>query len=107
MSKWYGKVGYEETVETTQDVWEAVITERYYAGDVQRHISRWDNTQKINDDQNVNVEISLVADPYAYQHFSCMKYVEFMDSLWKISSIDLQFPRLILSIGGVYNREQN
>lgn len=107
MAKWYGRVGYEETIESSPDVWTPIITDRMYAGDVQRQSRRYENAQQINDNLNVNVEISIVADPYAYQHFHEMKYVEYMGNLWKITSIDVQFPRLILSIGGVYNGDEN
>jgi len=107
MAKWYGKVGYEETKETSPDVWTPEVTDRFYVGDVQRQSRRLENSQQINDNINVNMEISIVADPYAYQHFHEIKYVEYMGSLWKVTSVDVQFPRLILSIGGLYNGDQN
>ena len=106
MAKWYGKIGYAEQIETAPGVWEEKIIERNYYGDVVRNIRRLESSGNLNDDINVSMEISIVADPYAIQNFHAMRYVEFMGSLWKISSVEVNYPRLILSIGGVYNAEQ-
>lgn len=103
MAKFYGKIGFMETTETSPGVWEEEITERYYYGDVMRNMRRWDNSSYENDDLKVNNEISIVSDPYAVQNFHAIRYVEWMGALWKVSSVDVQYPRLTLSIGGVYN----
>lgn len=107
MAKWYGKVGYEETSEVEPYVWEPSITEREYAGEVYRNHRRLEGSQNINDSINVNMEISIVADPYAYQNFHAIRYVSYMNQLWKVTSVEVQYPRLILSIGGIYNEEHN
>ena len=101
--KFYGKVGYVDTVETKPGIHEAVVTEREYYGDVNRKISRWQAADKLNDDLNVNNEISIVADQYAYQYFSRIHYVIWEGVKWKVNTITVQHPRLILEIGGVYN----
>ena len=101
--KFYGKIGYIDTTETRPGVYEAVVTERDYYGDVNRKISRWQTADKLNDDLNVNNEISIVADQYAYQHFSRIHYVIWEGVKWKVNTITVQHPRLILEIGGVYN----
>lgn len=106
MAKYFGKIGYVEQVETAPGVWEEQITERQYYGDVVRNIRKLESSGDINDNINVSMEISIVADPYAIQNFHAMRYVEFMDSLWKITSVEVNYPRLILSIGGVYNGQQ-
>ena len=103
MAKFYGKIGFMETTETSPGVWEEEITERYYYGDVMRNMRRWDNSSYENDDLKINNEISIVSDPYAVQNFHAIRYVEWMGALWKVSSVDVQYPRLTLSIGGVYN----
>ena len=103
MAKFYGKIGFMETKETSPGVWEEEITERYYYGDVTRNMRRWDSSQNQNDDLKINNEISIVSDPYAVQNFHAIRYVEWMGSLWKVTSVDVQYPRLTLSIGGVYN----
>lgn len=103
MAKFYGKIGFMETTETSPGVWEEKITERYYYGDVMRNMRRWDSSSYENDDLKINNEISIVSDPYAVQNFHAIRYVEWMDALWKVTSVDVQYPRLTLSIGGVYN----
>lgn len=104
MSKWYGAIGFAETEETEPGVWRSVVTEKSYFGDVISN--RWNrqvSSNSTNDDINISNSISIVADPYAVDNCSKMIYVEFMNTKWKISSIDVQYPRLILSIGGVWN----
>ena len=78
MAKWFGVIGYAETVETSPGVWKEQITERNYYGDILRNNSRWTtSSDSTNDDLNVNNQISILADPFAYQNFHSMKYVEF------------------------------
>ena len=103
MAKFYGVIGYAETIEVRPGVYEEVITERNYFGDLVRNSRRLQPTDQLNDDINVANEISIVADPFAEQNFHKMRYVEFMGAKWKISNVDVQHPRLILTLGGLYN----
>lgn len=103
MAKFCGKIGFVETVETSPDVWEEKTTERLYYGDLIRSTRRLENQSRVNDSININNEISIIADPYIRENLFSMRYVEFMGSKWKISGVDVQFPRLILSVGGLYN----
>lgn len=102
--KYYGQIGFGVTEEVTPGVWDEIITERPYFGDVIKNYRRLEGNE-IVDDINVSNQISIVADPYAYENFQHMKYVRYMGTEWTINSIDVQYPRLILSIGGVYNGE--
>lgn len=103
MAKFYGTVGYVETVETAPSVWDEQTIERQYYGDVVKNTKRYEKGEGLNDNLNVNNTISIVADAYAEQHFFAIRYVEWMGARWKVSSVDVQRPRLILSLGGVYN----
>lgn len=103
MAKFYGKIGYAETVEVKPGVWKEQITERMYSGDLTRNTRRLQSSETLNDNINVANEISIIADPYAIQNFHSMRYVEFMGAKWKISNVEVQYPRLILTAGGVYN----
>lgn len=103
MNKFYGKIGYAISEETLPGVWVERIVERSYYGDVIRNIRRLQSSENLNDDINVSNEISIVADAFANQNFHSMRYVEYMGTKWKVSSIEVKYPRLILSIGGVYN----
>ncbi len=101
--KYYGSVGFAETTETAPGVWDEVITERKYAGDIIRASRRLDNAQQINDDVNVSNRISIVADPYALNNFANIRYINWLQHKWKVTEVDLQPPRMIFSIGGLYN----
>ena len=103
MAKFYGKIGYAETLKTAPGVYEDVITEREYFGDLIRNTRRLQSSDKVNDDINISNEISIVSDPFAVQNFHSMRYVEFMGAKWKITNVEVQYPRLILTIGGLYN----
>lgn len=103
MAKWYGKIGYAETVETEPGIWESIITERSYYGDAFRNTRLLQNSGGVNDNINVGNQISIVADPFAYQNFHAMRYAEFMGTNWKITIVEEQHPRLILTLGGVWN----
>lgn len=103
MAKYYGTIGFETQDELRPGVWGPVVTERRYFGDILKNTRRWQNGQSINDDLNVSNTFSIVADPYAMDHFHTMKYIEWMGTKWKITDVDVQYPRLNLSVGGVYN----
>lgn len=106
MSKWFGKIGYAMTKETSPGVWEEIIIEREYFGDLMKMNRKLQNSGQVNDDINISNVISIVADPFAHGNIFSMRYIEFMGAKWKITDVEVQFPRLILSIGGVYNENQ-
>lgn len=103
MAKFYGNIGFATTVETAKGVWEEQITERPYFGDVIRNKRQLRDAGKVNSDVDISNEISIVADPYANDNFQSMRYVVFMGTKWAVESVEVQYPRLILSIGGLYN----
>lgn len=107
MARFCGKVGYIEREETSPGIWEDVVTERTYRGDVVRNKTMWQQSETLNDDLNVSSDVSILADAYAYQHFSYIKYVEFMGAKWKVTSASPERPRIILTLGGLYNEQQN
>ncbi len=105
MAKFYGAIGYGISEETSPGVWTDQIIERMYAGDVVKNYKKSSAGESINDNIDVSNNISILSDPFAMQHFHTIKYVKWMGAAWKVSSVDVQYPRLILSIGGVYNGE--
>ncbi len=106
MAKFYGVIGYGEAVETVPGVWEDVITERKYYGDVLRNTRGLQEGDKINNDITVGNSISIVADAYAHNHFFAMKYIIWAGAYWTISNVEVQRPRLLLTLGGVYNGQK-
>lgn len=106
MAKFFGAIGFNEgTVETSPGVWEQQVVERQYYGDLIHNSRRLQTTDQLNDDINISNEISIVADPYANVNFHSIRYVEFMGAKWKVSNVEVQFPRLILTLGGVWNEQ--
>lgn len=105
MAKFYGAVGYGITEETTPGVWTDSIVERNYTGDVIKNYRKTSSGESINDNIDVSNNISILSDPFAMNHFHTIKYVKWMGAAWKVSTVEVQYPRLILTIGGVYNGE--
>ena len=103
MARFAGKVGFITTRKGQLDVYTEVPVERTYYGDVIRNTRRMQDSGTLNDNIVISNEISIVADPYARQNFHNIRYVVFMGTKWKVTSVDVQFPRLILSLGEVYN----
>ena len=103
MTRWCGVIGYAETLEIEPGVWSEEFTERKYYGDLLRNSRRLQGSQQINDDITISNQISILADPYAVQHLHAIRYAELFGSKWKVSSVEVQYPRLILELGGIYN----
>ncbi len=103
MAKFFGKVGFAISDNTKPGVWTPSITEREYFGDWNRNLSRFQSESKVNDDLTISNELSIVADPFAMDNFHTIRYVKYAGAKWKVNSVEVQFPRLILTIGGVYN----
>lgn len=106
MAKFCGVIGFAETAETVPGVWREVITERRYKGDVFRNLRKLESSGNVNDNVNISIEISIIADAYANNNFFSIRYAEFMGAKWRITSVDVKPPRLVLTLGGVYNAEQ-
>jgi hypothetical protein len=103
MAKFYGEIGYGETVESAPGVHKDQIVEYKYKGDILRNTRRLTEGQSVNNDITVNNSISIVADAYAREHFFAIRYIRWAGVLWTVSDVEVQSPRLILRLGGVYN----
>lgn len=105
MARWHGTIGFVMFKEEPADsgIWIEVPVERTYSGNVLRKSMRNTPTEHVNDDINISNEISVVADPFAYQNSQYIKYAEFMGARWKITNIEIQYPRIIMTMGGLYN----
>jgi hypothetical protein len=105
MAKFYGKVGYGETVESApgSGVWVDEIVEYDYYGDVVRNTRKLQEGEFLNNDISVGNSISIVTDAYANEHFFAIRYIQWAGVLWTVDSVEVQSPRLLLRLGGVYN----
>jgi hypothetical protein len=105
MARFFGEVGYANSVENPADsgIWVDVITEASYYGDVIRNTRKLETGDKLNDDISVSNSISIVVDQQAIDHFFKIKYVRWAGTLWTVTDVEVQSPRLILRLGSVYN----
>lgn len=103
MAKYSGKIGYVILRETAAGVDTEIAIERPYVGDVIRNTRRLENGEGVNDNVVVNNQFSIVADAYAYENFFAIRYVTWMGARWKVTNVEVQRPRLLLTVGGVYN----
>lgn len=103
MAKFYGPVGYAIKTETKPGVWSDVPTERNYSGDVIKNTRRWQTGESLNDDLMLNNIISIITDPFATDNIKTIRYVKWMGVAWKVTNVEIQRPRLLLTLGGVYN----
>ena len=103
MAKYFGVIGYGVTEETRPGVSLPTVAEREYYGEIVRNIRRYTTSGKVNDDLVINMTLSIVADPFAYKNFHQILYAEYMGSKWKATSVEVQFPKLVITLGGVYN----
>jgi hypothetical protein len=105
MAKFSGKVGYATQVESPADsgIWVDEILEVSYFGDVTRNSRQLESGEKLNDDITVGNSIEIVANQYAIQHFSDIRYVEWAGKNWTVTDVEVRSPRLLLRLGSVYN----
>lgn len=103
MPKFFGAIGFACTRETSPGVYTEEIVERNYSGDLIRNTRRLQSSGQVNDDLNISNQISILADPYACQNIYMMRYATFMGAKWKITDVQVEYPRLLLTLGGVYN----
>lgn len=108
MTRFSGVIGYSEQADFKDGVWEeSAIVEKHYFGNVQRVARGLQNDSKVLPDITVSNTISVVADAYAYNNFFNIKYVEWSGTKWVVNNVEVRRPRLILSLGGVYNGPTN
>jgi hypothetical protein len=105
MARFYGNVYYGETVEREDypGSWTTELASRSYFGDITKVSRRLESSDKVNDDIVISNVISIVADAYAMEHFSAIRCVEYMGIKWRVSTVEVNPPRLTLTLGGVYN----
>lgn len=103
MAKFYGAIGYGNTVDTGDGVWVDEITEVKYYGDVVKNTRHLQETENLNEDIVVRNSISIVADAYANEHFFAIKYIKWAGAYWTVTDVEVQPPRLLLRLGRIYN----
>lgn len=103
MAKFFGIIGFGVTEETSPGVWTNHIIEKRYYGDIINNSFRHETREQINDDLIISNKISIISDPYAISNTGMIKYVSLYGTKWKVSNVEISYPRLILTLGGMYN----
>lgn len=104
MTKFCGKIIFVKSEETSPGVWsESDPIVKDVVGDVLKKNWRWERSDKMNDDLNISNQISIIADQFIYENLYAIKAVYWMGVSWKVTDVDVQRPRLVLSLGGVWN----
>lgn len=102
--RYYGLIGFGMTVnQGDDDVYKEEIEARPYMGDVVRHMYNMQSSDKLTKDIQVNMQISILADEFAVNFMHLIRYAEWRGVKWQVTAVEPQYPRLILSLGGVYN----
>ena len=103
MAKYYVNIGYVILQQTNIDVWKEKQIEREAYGDVLSNFRKLQSGDRVNDDVNIANKISIIADAFANENFHAIRYAEYMGVKWKVSDVEVLHPRLILTLGGIYN----
>lgn len=104
MAKFFGMLGFSDLEEKSPGVIQDSIIERPYYGEVNRNLRRVQtSTESTNDNFALSDEISVLLDPYAMKNYYNLKYVTYMGARWKVTTVSIKYPRLILNLGGLYN----
>lgn len=107
MPRFFGKIGFADFAKDTPGVVVERFTERPYYGEILRNFRNLQSAEQLNDNISINSELSILADPYVQENFHAIRYAEFMNTRWKVTKVEVQYPRLILTLGGVYNAPSN
>lgn len=103
MAKFAGLVGYVTQEETVPGVWSPVDNPRMMKGDVIRQVSNYQDDGKVNGNITLNHRVSLIGDAYAFGNYYNIKWIELDGYKWEISSVEISRPRIIVSLGGLWN----
>lgn len=105
MSKFFGNIGFAIEEETSPGVWSKVVTPKPYSGEVLDNRWRTQTGSNVNQTVTFNGDFSVLADPYALKNHPYIVYVEYMGVKWEVTGVSVSYPRLLLTVGGVYNEE--
>lgn len=103
MTRYSGNVGYGTSVQTAPGIWEDVIVEYSYFGDVLRNTRQSREGENVNNDLSVSNSISILADAYARANFLSIRYIWWSGIAWTVSDVEVRERRLIITLGSVYN----
>ena len=101
--KYYGMIGFSETVQVDLDDWETRINEYPYAGDINRVSTSWKASEHMNENLTISMEISFIGDTHALENYANIRYATWRGTKWRVINITESHPRIVLTLGGEYN----
>ena len=107
MAKYSGMLGYVMPAkEDPPGIWKpSAVVEKLGRGDLIRQTITNEDVSGLSDGININNQISIIMDPFVNKNLESLKYVILYGTRWEIKSMTINRPRVILTLGGVYNGE--
>lgn len=105
MAKYCGMIGFSMMVDHGHGVWEEELVEKKYYGEINRNTKQWQTSDKLNDNLVISNEISILANSFMKSNVGAMRYVTWEGMKWKINSATIDYPRITLVLGGLYNEQ--
>lgn len=106
MGKYFGNVGFATQQETEPGIWETIIVERPYSGEILDNRWRTGSSSNVNGELTLNCDFSLLIDPYMIKNHVFIAYISYMDIKWEVTGATPNYPRIVLTVGGVYNEDE-
>lgn len=105
--KFSGKAGFRiDDVEIEPGVYKPQVVVKAIKGSVVSNSYQHQNSDKSTiDNVRITNQLSIVANQFLNKHITNLMYVEFQGVKWKVESFDIQPPRVVVSLGGVYNEQ--
>lgn len=108
MAKCYVEIGFIKTEEKLDGtahtgIWEENIVPKMYYAEIYKNYRNTTSDNKVNSDVLLNNTFSILADPYANDNYFAMRYIKFNNVKWEITNVEVEYPRLIINVGGIYN----
>lgn len=103
MEKYYGTIGFIRTEETSPSVWTEVTTEKKYQFNILKKAYKLESSDSLNDNFTISNQFSVLIDPFLKENLSYIRYLEFMGVFWKVSNVEIIYPRITITLGGIYN----
>lgn len=105
MAKFRGTIGFViDDVEVSPGIYKTEIIERTYTGDIYRDSKRMtDSSSTTNQSVSLSISFNFLTDNFAIDYLYAMSYLIFRGKKWSISTLELKYPRMEITLGGLYN----
>lgn len=103
MAKLGTTIGFAISQEKSSGVFIEAIEERYYVGEIFKNTMSSYSNQSVNPNLSLSNKFSMLVDSFSKDNHQKIRYAVFWGSKWKVTNIEIEGKRLILTIGGKYN----